>query len=106
LVRDAAYASLLRKKQAVLHARVAQVLVEEFPETADAQPEWVAHHFQAANDIDNAVAFLVKAAKLSARRSGFAESISQLEAALALLAAQPKSSDRLRLALIVHRTLG
>jgi len=106
LVRDAAYASLLRKKQAVLHARVAQVLVEEFPETADAQPEWVAHHFQAANDVDNAVAFLVKAAKLSARRSGFAESISQLEAALALLAVQPKSSDRLRLALIVHRTLG
>jgi NADH:ubiquinone oxidoreductase subunit 6 (subunit J) len=90
----------------VLHARVAQVLVEEFPETADAQPEWVAHHFQAANDVDNAVAFLVKAAKLSARRSGFAESISQLEAALALLAVQPKSSDRLRLALIVHRTLG
>jgi class 3 adenylate cyclase/tetratricopeptide (TPR) repeat protein len=106
LVRDAAYASLLRKKQAVLHLRVAQVLVEEFPETADAQPEWVAHHFQAANDVDNAVAFLVKAAKLSARRSGFAEAISQLEAALALLAMQPKSSDRLRLALIVHRTLG
>ncbi|HKU84930.1 MAG TPA: hypothetical protein VJV77_01185, partial [Casimicrobiaceae bacterium] len=45
-------------------------------------------------------------AKLSARRSGFAESILQLEAALALLAVQPKSSDRLRLALIVHRTLG
>jgi len=106
LVRDAAYANLLRKKQAALHARIAQVLVDEFPETAGTQPELVAHHFQAANDADNAVAFLVKAAKLSARRSGFAEAISQLEAALALLAAQPKSRGRMRLALIVHRTLG
>jgi tetratricopeptide (TPR) repeat protein len=106
LVRDAAYANLLKRKQAALHARIAQVLVDDFPETVDAQPELVAHHFQAANDVDNAVPFLVKASRLSARRSGFAESISQLEAALALLAAQPKSSDRVRLAMIVHRTLG
>jgi class 3 adenylate cyclase/tetratricopeptide (TPR) repeat protein len=106
LVRDAAYSSLLKKKQVALHSRVARVLIDDFPETAESQPEVLAHHFQAANDAANAVIYLVKAAKLSARRSGFVEAIAQLESALRLLGTQPKSRERLRLELIVHRTLG
>jgi class 3 adenylate cyclase/tetratricopeptide (TPR) repeat protein len=106
LVRDAAYSSLLKKEQAALHARIALALVEHFPDTADAQPEVVAHHFRAANDVPNAVAYLVKAAKTSARRSGFVEAIAQLEVALELLRAQPKSLERTRLELGVYRTLG
>ncbi|MCC6198085.1 MAG: AAA family ATPase [Burkholderiales bacterium] len=106
LVRDAAYASLLRKQQAALHARIAQVLVEDFPETAETQPELLAWHFQAAGDADRAVDHLVAAAKLSARRSGFTEAIAQLEAALRLLASLPASHARARRELAVHRTLG
>lgn len=106
LVRDAAYSSLLKKTQASLHARIARVLVEEFPETAESQPEVLAYHFQSANDVDNAVDYLLRAARLSARRSGFVEAIAQLESALRLLGAQPRSRERLRLELRVHRTLG
>jgi len=106
LVRDAAYASLLKKEQAALHARIARVLVEEFPEVAESQPEQLATHFEAARDIDNAVLFLVRAAKLSARRSGFVEAIAQLERALALLAAQTTSEAHTRLELRVHLALG
>jgi class 3 adenylate cyclase/tetratricopeptide (TPR) repeat protein len=106
LVRDAAYSSLLKKERASLHARIARVLVEEFPETAEAQPAVVADHFRAANDVSNAVDYLVRAAKLSAKRSGFAEAIAQLESALELLGAQPKSRERTRLELGVYRTLG
>ena len=106
LVRDAAYASLLKKRQAALHARIAGVLVEQFPETAERQPEVVAHHFRAARDVGNAVEYLVRAAKLSTRRSGFVEAIAQLESALALLGTQPRSRDRLRQELGVQRTLG
>jgi predicted ATPase/class 3 adenylate cyclase len=106
LVRDAAYASLLRKKQAALHGRIARVLAEHFPETAETQPELMAWHFQAAGDVESAVDYLVAAAKLSARRSGFPEAIAQLEGALALLATLPQSKERARRALGVHRTLG
>ncbi len=106
LVRDAAYSCLLKKTQTALHARIARVLVEEFPETAESQPEVLAYHFQAANDIDAAVEYLVRAAKLSARRSGFVEAIAQLESALRLLGTQARSKERLLTELRVHRTLG
>lgn len=106
LVRDAAYSSLLKKRQLALHARIAGVLVERFPETAERQPEVVAEHFRAANDAGNAVDYLVRAAKLSARRSGFVEAIAQLERASSLLAREPPSRERLRLELGVQRTLG
>jgi class 3 adenylate cyclase/tetratricopeptide (TPR) repeat protein len=106
LVRDAAYANLLRKTQASLHARIAAALIDGFPDVAESEPEVLAYHFEAAHDVDNAVDFLVKAAKLSARRSGFVEAIAQLEHALELLASLPRSRERLRRELNVHRTLG
>jgi predicted ATPase len=48
LVRDVAYSSLLKKQQVSLHARIARVLIDEFPETADVQPEVIIYHFEAA----------------------------------------------------------
>lgn len=106
LVRDTAYSCLLKKTQASLHARIARVLAERFPETAESQPEVLAHHYQAANDVDRAVDYLLRAAKLSARRSGFVEAIAQLESALRLLGTQARSRERLLMELRVHRTLG
>ncbi len=106
LVRDAAYSSLLRKEQVALHARIARVLVESFPEISESRPDVLAHHYRAANDIVNSVKMLVKAAKLSALRSGFVEAIQQLESALTILAEQPKSRERMRLELRVHCALG
>jgi class 3 adenylate cyclase/tetratricopeptide (TPR) repeat protein len=106
LVRDAAYAGLLNKTRASLHARIARTLIDEFPDTAQSQPDAIAHHLQAANDADGAADYLVKAAKLSARRSGFVEAIRQLERALALLAAQPHDESRLRREVNVYRTMG
>lgn len=106
LVRDAAYASLLKKEQAALHARIARTLAEEFPDAAETQPEILAHHFQAARDVENAVHYLVRAAKLSARRSGFVEAIAQLQRALSLLATQPGSRARTQGELRAHLALG
>src|SRR5262249_5924588 len=39
LVRDTAYESLLRSTRQQLHTRIATVLVEQFPDTAEMQPE-------------------------------------------------------------------
>ena len=106
LVRDAAYSSLLKKERATLHARIARVLMDEFPEMANAQPELLADHLEAAGEIDQVVPHLIKAAQLSARRSGFVEAISQLEKGLALLEMQPKSNSRTRQAMQLYVTLG
>lgn len=106
LIRDAAYASLLRKHRAALHLVIARLLSEEFAEVADSQPEVVAHHFEAGKDVDRAVCYLVRAAALSARRSGFVEAIAQLQHGLDLLAAQPESRARVRRELEVYLALG
>lgn len=106
LVRDAAYASLLRKDQAALHARIAHTLEEAFPAVAEAQPETLAAHCRAAGDADGAARYLVRAAKLSAARSGFEEAIGQLRSALGLLEAQARTPERARLALRAQLALG
>jgi class 3 adenylate cyclase/tetratricopeptide (TPR) repeat protein len=106
LVRDAAYASLLKKKQVALHGRIARALIDDFPELAETQPEVVAYHLQAAGEFDDAVEYLVRAAKLSARRSGFVEAIAHLDRALEILGKQEKSVARLRRELGVYRALG
>lgn len=106
LVHDAAYASLLRKDRAALHLTIAELLAAGFPEAGDRQPEVVAHHYEAGKDVDRAVFYLVRAAELSARRSGFVEAIAQLQHALDLLAAQPESAARVRGELQVYLALG
>jgi len=106
LVRDAAYSSLLRKRQAALHARVAQAMADTFPEVAETQPELLAGHLEKAGDASAAATLLTRAARLAARRSGFVEAIGHAERALRLLAPLPASADRTRLELAIQRALG
>ena len=48
LIQDAAYQSLLRSTRQQYHQRIAQVLEAQFPETAETQPELLAHHYTEA----------------------------------------------------------
>src|SRR5262249_35418530 len=48
LIQDAAYASLLKSTRQHYHQRIAYVLEEQFPETTQAQPEFLAHHYTEA----------------------------------------------------------
>ena len=48
LIQDAAYASLLKSTRQHYHQRIAQVLEAQFPETAETQPELLAHHYREA----------------------------------------------------------
>src|SRR5262247_3102998 len=45
LIQDAAYESLLRSTRQQYHQRIAQFVTERFPDTAETQPELVAHHY-------------------------------------------------------------
>ena len=61
LVRDAAYESPLRSKLRRLHARIAQVLEERFPATAEVEPELLAHHCAEAGLVEKAAGYRHKA---------------------------------------------
>src|SRR5262249_9798798 len=54
LIQDAAYQALLKTTRQHYHQRIAQVLEEQFPETAEAQPELLAYHYTEAGLIEQA----------------------------------------------------
>ncbi|MET3591326.1 class 3 adenylate cyclase [Mesorhizobium shonense] len=54
LIQDAAYATLLRSRRQELHARIANVLEDRFPETVEMHPEILAHHWSQAGLVEKA----------------------------------------------------
>jgi class 3 adenylate cyclase len=94
LVRDAAYASLLRGRRQQLHARIAQVIESEFPALAAAEPEIVAHHLTEAASNAAAARWWGRAGAQSLRRAANPEAAAQLLRARALLAKEPPSRER------------
>ena len=79
LVQDAAYGTLLKSRRQQLHARIAQVLEEQFPETAETQPELLAHHCTEAGLVEQAVDYWHRAGAAGDRALGHAaEAIAHL----------------------------
>jgi hypothetical protein len=89
LIQDAAYSSLLKKSRQQYHEHVARTLVERFPETAEAQPELLAVHYDAAGDAEKAVQYWLQAGKRALDRAANREVIAHLRAALAALERLP-----------------
>jgi class 3 adenylate cyclase/predicted ATPase len=106
LVRDAAYSTLLRSRRRQLHARIAGVLEERFPETANTQPELLAHHCVQAGLMEQAVDYWTKAGQLSLARSATLEAVAQLSGGLKALRSLPESSERYRRELDLQVALG
>ena len=94
LVQDAAYESLLKSRRHQLHAQIAAVLEECFPETIANEPEVLAHHLSQAGLHGNAVEYWRKAGEIAARRSANVEAIAHFSKALEALATPPDSRAR------------
>jgi class 3 adenylate cyclase/predicted ATPase len=94
LVRDAAYETLLRSKRNQLHGRIAKVLETRFPETAETQPEILAHHYTHAGMTETAVQWWRKAGELAIRRSANREAATHLGRAIELLRQLPETPTR------------
>ena len=86
LVRDAAYATLLKSSRQQLHARIAQAIERLRPEIAVGQPEIVAHHFIEGSLLDQGAIYLLTAGRLAKARHAVREAVSQLETCLQLMA--------------------
>jgi predicted ATPase len=93
LVRDAAYASLLRSRRQQMHARVASVLEERFPETP---PELLAHHLSEAGLDERAAAAWARAGRAALGRSAMREAATSLSLAVRLLRRMPATPERQR----------
>ena len=106
LIRDAAYQSLLRRTRQEYHQRIAQRLEERFPETAESQPEILAHHYTEAACPDQAIGYWQQAGQAAARRSANQEAVRHLRTGLELLSTRPDSSTRTQQELALHMALG
>jgi predicted ATPase len=94
LVRDAAYASLLRRRREQLHARIAAVLQSDFPETIEAQPELLAQHFTDAGLTAQAVAYWQRAGERAVARFANLEAVAHLSRGIEVLKALPEGPQR------------
>ena len=94
LIQDAAYQSLLRSTRQQYHQRIAQALEQQFPETAETQPELLAHHYTAAGLNEHAIGYWQQAGKKAYERSANMEAISHLTQGLELLKALSETYER------------
>ena len=92
LVQDAAYGTLLREPRRALHARIAEILENQFAEIAESQPELMARHCTEAGQIAQAAAFWGKAGQRSLMRSALLETTEQITRALDQIASLPATA--------------
>ncbi|HMF20778.1 MAG TPA: adenylate/guanylate cyclase domain-containing protein [Pseudolabrys sp.] len=99
LLRDAAYAGLLKSRRAQIHAALAEVFEQKFTEIVEGQPETVAHHLTEAGLPDRAISYWLQAGKKAAQRSAHIEAIAHLRRGLELVRsmAAGSASDRTEL---------
>jgi class 3 adenylate cyclase/predicted ATPase len=106
LIQETAYQSMLKSRRQQLHTRIAETLVERFPETAATQPELVAHHYTEAGLAAEAVDYWRKAGRRAIERSANAEAAAHLTRGLEVLEKLPDGSERLGRELDLRTALG
>jgi class 3 adenylate cyclase len=106
LIQDAAYQSLLRSTRQQHHQRIAQVLAERFPETAETQPELLAHHYTAAGLREQAMPYWQQAGQRALQRSANLEAVSHATRGLEVLSTLPETRERAQQELALQIMLG
>src|SRR5262249_4623737 len=106
LIQDAAYQSLLRSTRQQYHQRIAQVMEVRFPETAEIQPELLAHHYTGAGLNEQAIHYWQSAGEKAIGRSAYAEALEHLSTGLALVKTLPDTPARSQQELALQITLG
>jgi class 3 adenylate cyclase/tetratricopeptide (TPR) repeat protein len=106
LVRDAAYASLLKSRRTHLHAAIANALEQQFPEIVQTQPETLAHHLTEAGLIEKAIGYWLQAGKNAALRSANLEAIAHLQRGIEVTSRLPAGESKDRCELDFQLVLG
>jgi class 3 adenylate cyclase/predicted ATPase len=106
LIQEAAYQSLLRSTRQQYHQRIAQVLATQFPDTANTQPELLAHHYTEAGLSVQAIEYWHHAGQRAVARSAYVEAGSHLTRGLDVLLALPDTLKRAQQELPLRLALG
>ena len=106
LLQEAAYHSLLKNTRRQYHRKIAEVLVEQFTETVEAQPELVAYHYTEGDSTEQAVTYWQRAGQQAARGLANQEAIIHLEKGLKLLDTLPQTRERSQCELDMQMILG
>src|SRR5207237_6009707 len=93
LLQEAAYASLPLDRRQQVHGQVAQVLAEHFHDTAEAQPELLAHHYTEAGLAEPAVAYWQRAGQQT-KYAGEREAVAHFSKGLEVLQTLPDTPVR------------
>ena len=94
LIRDAAYYSLPEHARRSLHASIARLLEERWPDVAARTPELLAQHHAAAGLLEPAVAYCLRAGMRAADRYAHGEAIALFSKGLELLDNLPTPSEQ------------
>jgi class 3 adenylate cyclase/predicted ATPase len=106
LIQDAAYQSLLKSVRQKYHRQIAYVLEKQFPETAETQPELLAHHYTEAGLVGQAIPSWQRAGQRAIERSANTEAVSHLTKGLELLKTLPDTIERAQQELTLQIALG
>jgi class 3 adenylate cyclase/tetratricopeptide (TPR) repeat protein len=105
LVRDVAYAGLLKNRRAELHAAIANAFEQRFQYIIEAEPETLAHHLTEAGLIRKAVEYWLRAGKKAADRSANIEAIAHLQRGIATASHLPEDTAKDLLEFNLHFAL-
>ena len=85
LVQDAAHGTLLRNERRRMHARIVEVLEQQFPDVPRQNPDELARHCTEANLWTRAIEYWQRSARIALGRCAAVEAEAQVETAIALL---------------------
>src|SRR5579859_87304 len=106
LMQDAAYASLLRSKRQKLHKRVAETLINLFPDIVAAAPQVMGHHLMEAGEWLEAISYFHRAGQRLMQRSANAEAVRHLQDGISLLEKLPEGAERTNWEFNLNLSLG
>jgi len=106
LIQDTAYQSLLKSRRQQYHKQIAQILAERFQETAETEPELLAHHYTDAGLTAQAIPYWQKAGQRAMGRSAYEEAIGHLTKGIELLKTLPETPERIQQELTLQLALG
>jgi predicted ATPase len=106
LIRDDAYASLLKRTRQQMYQRIADCLVETFADITTAQPELVAQHYTEAACHELAVTYWQHAVERARQRQSHAEAIEHCTRGLQALAELPETPDHIQQEIRLQADLG
>jgi len=106
LVRDTAYAGLLKSRRVQLHAAIARAIEWSFAHLVETEPETLAHHLSEAGLPEKAAGYWLRAGKIAVARFANIEAIAHLRRGIEALGGFPDGATKDRLELDFQLALG